>query len=33
MEGRTIFSPALVWKSLRKASDIVVVGLVGWLIG
>jgi hypothetical protein len=30
----TIFSPALVWKSLRNASDMVVVGsfvFVSWL--
>jgi hypothetical protein len=30
---RTSFSPALVWKSLRNASDMIVVGGVGWLVG
>jgi hypothetical protein len=30
-EGRTSFSPALVWKSLRNASDMVAVCGVGWL--
>jgi hypothetical protein len=29
----TIFSPALVWKSLRNASDMIAVGLFGRLFG
>jgi hypothetical protein len=31
--GRTSFSPALVWKSLRNASDMFVVGLFDLWIG
>ena len=31
-ESGVIFSAALVWKSLRAASDILMVGCLGWLV-